>query len=239
MPKILEVKHLTKRFGELAAVDNLSFDVEEGEVFGIAGPNGSGKTTLFNLISGHYSGAGEIVFSGERIDRWRAHRVCQSGLARTFQIPAVFSSMSVYDNVRAGVTFGHRSPDKDRIIGEVLAVLGLEGKRNLLAGNLSLFDRKLTMLAAALATQPRLLMLDEPIAGLSPVEIAQSISLFRQINQDLRVTLIVIEHVMRVLVQVCDQLMILHDGQRISQGRPEEVARDKRVIEVYLGEEDA
>lgn len=239
MATILETKQLTKRFGELAAVDNLSFEVEEGEIFGIAGPNGAGKTTLFNVMSGVYSGTGEVIFEGQPISQLRPYQVCHRGLARTFQIPTVFSTLTLYDNVRVGAHFGNDGQDEDKIIGDTLDFVGLKGKENVEAKHLCLFDKKLTMLAAALATRPHLLMLDEPVGGLSITEISQSVSLFRRINQDLNVTLIVIEHLMKVLMRICDRLMILHEGQRISIGPPEEVAREKRVIEVYLGDEYA
>jgi branched-chain amino acid transport system ATP-binding protein len=235
MPVVLEVKQLTKRFGELAAVKNLSFEVEKGEIFGVAGPNGAGKTTLFNVISGVYSGTGEIIFEGQPISGLRPYQICHRGLVRTFQIPTVFSTMTLYDNVRVGAHFGNDGQDEDKIIGDALDFVGLRGKENVEAKHLCLFDKKLTMLAAALATQPRLLMLDEPIGGLSPVEIGKSISLFKKINQEMRVTLIVIEHLMSVLMEISQRLMILHNGERISIGSPEEVAKDKQVIEVYLG----
>ncbi len=239
MAVVLEVKQLTKRFGELAAVNNLSFEVEKGEIFGIAGPNGAGKTTLFNVISGVYSGTGEVIFEGQPISRLRPYQVCHRGLARTFQIPTVFSTLTLYDNVRVGAHFGTAGQDEDRIIGDTLDFVDLRGKENVEVKHLCLFDKKLTMLAAALATQPRLLMLDEPIGGLSPVEIGQSISLFERINQEMGVTLIVIEHLMSVLVEISQRLMILHNGERISIGSPEEVTKDKQVIEVYLGAEYA
>jgi len=240
MPAILEVRQVTKRFGQLAAVNNLSFEVEEGEVFGIAGPNGAGKTTLFNLISGLYSGEGEIIFEGQRINGLRPYQICRKGLVRTFQIPTVFSTMSVYDNVRVGAHFGSDyRDDEDSIIRNVLDLVGLKGKESVEAKHLSLFDKKLTMLAATLATHPRLLMLDEPIAGLSPLEIQQSVALFKKINKELGITLIVIEHLMNVLMEISHRLMILHNGEKISIGSPEEVAKDKRVIEVYLGAERA
>jgi len=169
---ILEAKQLTKRFGELAAVNNLSFEVETGEIFGIAGPNGAGKTTLFNVISGVYSGAGEIIFEGQQIDGLRSHQICHKGLARTFQVPAVFSSMTLYDNIRVGAYFGRDGQDdqdEEKFIRDTLDYVGLKGKEKVTAKHLSLFDKKMTMIAMALATKPRLLMLDEPIGGFSTV----------------------------------------------------------------------
>jgi len=239
MSVVLEVKQLTKRFGELAAVDNLSFEVEKGEIFGIAGPNGAGKTTLFNVISGVDSGTGEIIFEGQPINGLRPYQICRKGLSRTFQLPTVFSTMTLYDNVRVGAHFGNDSQDDDAIIRDTLDFVGLREKENVEARHLPLFDKKLTMVAAALATRPHLLMLDEPIGGLSPGEIQQSVSLFKRINEELGITLLVIEHLMKVLMGVSQRLMILHNGEKISIGSPEEVAKDKEVIEVYLGAEYA
>ncbi|MCJ7625320.1 MAG: ABC transporter ATP-binding protein [Anaerolineaceae bacterium] len=239
MPVILETKKVTKRFGELAAVKDLSFGVEEGEIFGIAGPNGAGKTTLFNVISGIYSNSGEINFKGERIERLRPFQVCLKGITRTFQIPSVFSTLTVYDNLRVGAHFGTHSPDEAKIIKEVLDFVGLTEKQNIEAIHLPLYDKKMTMLGAALATEPTLLMLDEPIAGLSPREINLSIDIFKRINQELGITLIVIEHLMKVLMGISQRMMILHNGEKICIGSPEEVANDKQVIEVYLGAEYA
>lgn len=239
MPVILETKQITKRFGSLAAINDLSFAVEEGEIFGIAGPNGAGKTTLFNVISGAYSNTGEIFFRGERIDRQRPYQICLKGLARTFQIPSVFSTLSVYDNIRVGAHFGNHEVDEQKIINELIGFVGLTEKKDIQAVHLPLFDKKMTMLAAALATQPKLLMVDEPIGGLSPVEITKSVEIFQRINQEMGITLIVIEHLMKVLMGLSHRMMILHNGQRISIGSPEEVANDKQVIEVYLGAEYA
>jgi len=239
MSAILKTAQITKRFGELAAVKDLSFEVEEEEVFGIAGPNGAGKTTLFNVISGIYSISGEIYFEGERIERLRPYQVCLQGIARTFQIPSVFSTLSVYDNVRVGAHFGNHNPDEKKIIQEVLDFLELTDKQDVEAKHLSLFDKKTTMLAAALATEPKLLLLDEPIGGLSPVEIQKSVETFKRINKDLRITIIVIEHLMKVLMEISNRMMILHNGEKICIGSPEEVANDRQVIEVYLGAEYA
>ena len=239
MTTILEGQHITKRFGQLAAVDDLSFKVEEGEIFGIAGPNGAGKTTLFNVLSGVYSGSGEIVFDGHQINRLRPYQICRRGLARTFQITTVFSTLTVYENVKVGAYFGNTAANTEETIKQALAFVGLKGRENTVAGRLRLFEKKLTMVAAALATGPRLLMLDEPVGGLSPAEIEQSMALFRRINSELGITLIVIEHLMKVLMGISQRMMIIHNGRKIRTGTPEEVANDKQVIEVYLGAEYA
>ena len=239
MAIILETKQVTKRFGELAAVKDLSFEVDEKGIYGIAGPNGAGKTTLFNVISGIYPGSGEIYYLGERIDRLRPFQVCLKGIARTFQIPSVFSTLTVYDNIRIGAHFGNHSQGEKKIIKDVLEFIGLTEKQHIEAEHLPLFDKKLTMLGAALATEPKLIMLDEPIGGLSPREIIQSVELFKRINRELGITLIVIEHLMKVLMAISQRMMILHNGEKICVGTPEEVAKDKQVIEVYLGAEYA
>ncbi len=236
MKGILKVKGVTKRFGELAAVNDLSFEVEKGEIFGIAGPNGAGKTTLFNLISGIYPYSGEITFEGEDIHGLRPFQVCHRGVARTFQIPILFPTITVYDNVRVGAHFGvlKGKNEKERI-NKVIDFVGLRGKENIVAEHVDLFDKRLTMLAAALATEPRLLLVDEPIAGLSPREVRDSVALFQKINKELGITIIIIEHLMKVLVEVSHRLMIINNGEKICIGTPEEVTRNKEVIEVYLG----
>ena len=170
---ILEVKNVTQRFGELAAVDDLSFDLEEGEILGIAGPNGAGKSTLFNSITGFYRYTGDIYFNNEKISRLRPHQICHKGIARTFQIPQLFLTLPVHENLRVGAHFGVRVRGAKREgedIKEVVSLLGLQGKEDIAAANLNLFDKKLTMLAAAIATKPKLLQVDEPTAGLSPTE---------------------------------------------------------------------
>jgi len=233
---ILQLNDVTQRFGELAAVDNLSFEVEEGEIFGIAGPNGAGKSTLFNVITGFYRGSGEIIFGGGNIRGLKPHQVCHKGIARTFQIPELFLTLPVFDNVRVGAHFGGRGAgsEKERI-NEAINFVGLQEKENVIAANLNLFDKKTTLIAAALATKPKLLLLDEPIGGLSPTEAKESVDLIRKINKELGLTIIVIEHLMKVLTEVSQRLMILHNGEKICIGPPKEVTKDKQVIEIYLG----
>jgi branched-chain amino acid transport system ATP-binding protein len=233
---ILQANKVTKCFGELAAVKDLTFEVERGEIFGIAGQNGAGKTTLFNLISGVYSGSGDIIFEGENIHGLRQFQVCHRGVARTFQIPILFPTITVYDNVRVGAHFGvlKGKSEKERI-DKVIDFVGLRGRENIVAEHVDLFDKRLTMLAAALATEPRLLLIDEPIGGLSPREARDSVALFQKINKELGITIVIIEHLMKVLVEVSHRLMIMNNGEKICIGPPQEVTRNKEVIEVYLG----
>jgi branched-chain amino acid transport system ATP-binding protein len=237
---MLEARNVTKYFGRLAAVNNLSFEVNQGEIFGIAGPNGAGKTTLFNVIAGRYPCKGEIVFEGEKVNNLKPYKICKKGIARTFQIPLVFPSLSVYENIGIGAHFGGSERDDEKgLIAGIIDLVGLKGKENIEASHLRLFDKKLTMLGIALATQPKLLMLDEPAGGLNPAEIQQTVMLFERLNKELGITLIVIEHLMKVLMGISERLMIIHDGEMIRLGEPLEVAKDKRVIEIYLGTEYA
>jgi len=233
---LLEIKDVSKSFGELQALNNVSFELKKGEVFGLAGPNGSGKTTLFNVITGIERGSGKIKLEGENINGLRPQQICHKGIVRTFQTPMVFSTLTIFENLEVGVYFGEkeRNNQKQRI-HEIINFVGLEGKEGVMAGALPLFDRKLTMLASALGTEPKILLLDEPLAGLSPKEIEKSLNLFRRMNEELNLTIIVIDHLMRELVGICERLMIIHYGVLISIGTPEEVTKDNRVIEVYLG----
>jgi len=234
---ILKCENVTKQFGKLYAVDGLSFEVEEGIIFGIAGSNGSGKTTTFNLITGIYPFAGDIIFNGEKISGLSPYKICHKGVARTFQIPQLFLSLPLLDNIRAGAHFGNPGANHNEMktIKEVLDFVGLRGKESTIAANLKLLDKKLAMIATALATKPKILLLDEPIAGLNPTEIRHSIELFKRINQDLGVTILIIEHFMKVLTELSQRLMILENGAQISIGPPQEVTEDPRVIETYLG----
>ena len=234
--KALRCEKVTKRFGQLAAVKDLSFEVEEGEIFGIAGPNGSGKSTLFNLITGFYHGSGDIIFNGDRISRLRPHQICRKGIARTFQVPNLFSTMTVLQNVKIGAHFGVEGPHDDQeITNEAINSVGLKGKENAIAATLNTLDLKRTMIAAALATKPKLLLLDEPMAGLAPMAIRQTVKLLQKISSELGVTLIIVEHRMRILMELCHRLMILNEGAKVCIGPPQEVLRDKRVSEIYLG----
>jgi branched-chain amino acid transport system ATP-binding protein len=234
---ILEVNNVTKTFGGLAAVRDLSFQIQRGEIFGIAGPNGSGKSTLFNVISGFDHGTGDIVFDNTNISGLKPHQICRKGIARTFQVPLFFSTFSVHKNVRVGSTFGsHGEVDEEENIKEVISFVGLEGKENVVTAKLNLFDKKKTMIASALATGPKLLMVDEPIGGLSPTETRETVGLFKRINKELNITIVIIEHMMKILAELSDRLMILDNGFKICIGNPEQVSRDERVIKTYLGE---
>jgi len=234
---MLEVDRITMRFGDLAVVKDLSFKVKKGEIFGIAGPNGAGKTTLFNLITGFYHGSGDITFNGEKIDKLKPYQSCHKGIARTFQIPQLFLTLPVIENVRVGAHFGAQGVKNETdIINETISFVGLQGKESIITDNLNLFDRKRTELATALATKPKLLLLDEPIGGLSPTETKELMALIQTVNKELGLTVMIIEHLMKVLTQLTDRLMIMEDGMEIAIGPPKEVVKDEKVIRVYLGE---
>ena len=235
---ILQVRSLSKAFGAMMAVNNLSFEVPAGEVFGIAGPNGAGKTTLFNLITGFLQGTGEVRFEDKNVTNLKPYQICHRGIARTLQIPQVFSTLDVFNNVRFGAHFGNkhiRDGNETQIIHRALEFVGLQNDKTVIAENMDLFHKKLIMIAAALATRPRLLLLDEPIGGLSPAEIDPLIELIRRINQELNITVIIIEHLMKVLKELSHRLMILHYGEEILTGPPAKVMQDEKVKEVYLG----
>lgn len=232
---ILETHGVCKSFGKLVALDKVDLQVEKGEIFGIAGPNGAGKSTLFNVISGSYPpSSGRIVFDGHDITRLRPHQVCHKGIARTFQIPKTFPTMTVYDNIRVGAIFGAR---RNNGIDEIIDFLNLRDGANKVASNLELYTIKLVMLAAALASDCKLLMLDEPLAGLSVVEINEFLKVVQKINKERQITIMLIEHLLDTLIDISDRMMVLHNGGVIYTGEPEKITQDRRVIEVYLGEE--
>jgi branched-chain amino acid transport system ATP-binding protein len=242
---LLSCKGISKHFGALAAVNNLTFDVHAGEVLGIGGPNGAGKTTLFEVISGlSPATSGTVVFDGENITQATPEAVCHAGVARTFQLNSSFDTLNVRDNVRVAAYFGRQnrrypglriSSDVEDHAENALAAVGLQGKDHTIAGELPVLDRKLLMLAGAIATQPKLLLMDEPVGGLSPGEIDHMMEVVRRIAAT-GVTIILIEHVMRFLVQLSTRVMIMHHGERIYEGSPQGLTKDKTVVDVYLGE---
>lgn len=235
MPVILEVQHVSKSFGQLKAVDDVSFKVDKGEIFGIAGPNGAGKTTLFNVISASpfRSDTGRISFCGETIHHMAPHRIFRRGLARTFQRETVFDSLSVVENVLVAAHYsGRTTPQKESL--KTLEIVGLASQSAEEAGTLSLFDKKRLMLASALVAQPSLLMLDEPASGLNRAETDYFAGLFRSLQAE-GMTILLIEHVLPLLLSLSERLMILDHGQKLTEGSPDEVVGEKRVIEAYLG----
>ena len=236
---MLEAKAISKSFRGLRAVHEASFAVAEGGIVGLIGPNGAGKTTIFNMVAGVFApDAGEIIFDGKKMHGLRADQVCSEGIGRTFQIVKPFAGLSVLDNVMVGGFLRTRSTVEARKISEqILEKLGLEAKRDLPASSLTLPDRKRLEVARALATRPRLLLLDEVMAGLRPTECDQLVAVFREINRSEGLTILLIEHVMRAVMALAGQIVVLHHGEVIARGTPEQVVRDPAVLECYLGEE--
>lgn len=239
--RILEGEGVTKYFGGLAAISEVDFYIDEGEVVGLIGPNGAGKTTLFNLISAALTPKpGVIKFKDKNITGLKPHKICQMGIARTFQMVKIFANLSVFDNVRVGSLFGTSqkiSPaEAEKETAELLDFVGLSKISQLPAKDLTLANQKRLEVARALATRPELLMLDELMAGLNQTEVAQAMELVKQIRGK-GITIIMIEHVMSAIMNACDRIIVLHHGKKIAEGTPQEIATSKTVIEVYLGEQ--
>lgn len=239
MNALLEVHSIAKSFRGLKAVSNASLEVPQGGIVALIGPNGAGKTTCFNMIAGVFApDTGEILFDGRRIDGQRPDQVCVAGIGRTFQIVKPFAGLSVLDNVIVGAFNRTRHlAEARRIASEILEKLGLGPKRDLPASSLTLPDRKRLEVARALATGPKLLLLDEVMAGLRPTECDQMVEVFRELNVRDGLTILLIEHVMRAVMALAQHIVVLHHGEIIARGTPQEVVRDKAVLECYLGEE--
>jgi len=236
---MLKAFNVTKRFGALKAVDDLSFEVQKGQIFGIAGPNGAGKSTVYNLITGFYNYEGKIEFNGRDITGMPPYRIAKAGIARTFQIPQTFPSLSVQKSISVGSRFGAAGGLDPAYVDEVIRFVDLEQDRLQNTGLLNLLGKKKLMIGAALATKPKILMLDEPMAGCNPTEIRSLMDLIAKINRDLGVTIIIIEHFMKVLTELTERLLIIESGRMICQDEPSKVCNDPRVIESYLGDADA
>ena len=216
-------------------MDDLSFHVRKGQIYGIAGPNGAGKSTLFNLITGNYGYEGRIEFQGKKITGLSPHRIAQAGIARTFQIPQVFPSLTVKKSISVGSRFGARGGLDPAHVEEVIRFVELEEEQNQKTGRLNLLGKKKLMIGAALATKPKVLMLDEPHAGSNAKEIKDLMDLIRRINGKLGITIIIIEHFMKVLTELTDELLIIESGRMICCDAPEVATNNPQVIESYLG----
>ncbi|NPA30720.1 MAG: ABC transporter ATP-binding protein [Chloroflexi bacterium] len=239
MTVLLRVEHVTKRFGGLVAVNDVSFELHEGEILGLIGPNGAGKTTLFNCINGVYTPEeGHIYFQGQDITGWKPYDVARFGMARTHQIVRPLADLTVRENVMVGAAFGAKGLgllDAAMVADEVMEFLGLAERADMLAGSLNVAQKKRLELARALAAQPKLLLLDEVLAGLNPAEIAEMVETVKAIRRR-GITIIMIEHVMHAIMNVSDRIIVLDFGQLIAEGTPQEIANHPKVIEAYLGD---
>ena len=231
---------VTKRFGGMTAVHSVDFELRKGEILGLIGPNGAGKTTLFNCISAFYKAdEGTITLNDRQINKLSPDKICRLGLARTFQAAKNFPDMSVRENVRMGALFGRAGisyAEADRITDETMAFAGLEKYAHMNVPDMPLALQKRLEVARALATQPCVLMIDEVMAGLNPAEVDEAMELVGKIRAS-GVAVLMIEHVMKAIMAVCDRIMVLHHGELIAEGAPDAVANDPQVIDVYLGEE--
>lgn len=244
---LLETRGITKRFGGLTALEDVTFSVKEGEIRGIIGPNGAGKTTLFNLITGELKPtSGRIFLKGEDITNLPPHLICKKGLSRTFQLTFIFPEMSVFESIWVGVNSKERYPWNPFLsikrvnsiserIREICQMVGLWEKRNELACNLSYGDQKILEIAMALSTRPRVLLLDEPTQGVSPKETENIIEVVKKLSENM--TIILIEHSMDVVLKLCHVITVLNEGRVIAEGPPHEISKNGEVQRVYLGEE--
>jgi branched-chain amino acid transport system ATP-binding protein len=234
---LLEVTGITKRFGGLVAVNDLNLSLDKGQILGLIGPNGAGKTTAFNMISGFYKpDEGDITFEGKNITGLRPDQICKLGLTRTFQVVKPFPQLSVRDNVMVGAynrTNNRRESHQKAV--EIIEFLGMQDMQDMTASSLSVAYNKRLEVAKALATDPKIILLDEAMAGLRPIETDHMIDLVRQVS-DQGIALLLVEHVMRVIMSLAERIVVIHHGEKIAEGEPQEIVQDKAVIDAYLGE---
>jgi branched-chain amino acid transport system ATP-binding protein len=238
MNTLLEVRGVSKRFGGLVAVSDVSFSIAEGEILGLIGPNGAGKTTLFNVVNGVYKAdQGSITFAGKDITRSSPDKIVHFGLARTHQIVKPLNDLTVLDNVTVGACFGRDYLDKAaarKVASEVLQQVGLRDRADMMARSLTIAGKKRLEVARALAARPKLLLLDEVLAGLNPTEVATMIELVRKIR-DSGISVLMIEHLMQAIMSLSDRIVVLNLGRKLAEGKPDEVVHNTDVVEAYLG----
>jgi len=233
---ILKVVNLTKKFGDLVAVNHASFEVNRGEIVGLIGPNGAGKTTLFNAISGLYKPEeGAVFFKAMPITGWLPHKICKLGMSRTFQVSRAFTHMTVEDTVRVGAYNRYNDTNVQAKVEQVLKICDLIDIRKRVCGDLGLASLRRVDLARALATEPEMLLLDEAGAGLNTIELEAFMDLIKQLNQESKITFCVVEHVMQMVMGCCQQIVVLDSGETIAFGTPNQISTNARVIEAYLG----
>lgn len=235
---ILTIENVVKRFGGLYALNGVNMEVEKGSIVGLIGPNGSGKTTLFNVITGFFPPEeGRIHFQGKDITRLRPYRIARAGIGRTYQVVRPFVGMTVRENVLVGSLFGSGKNEKseDRC-NEALKIMDLEEKAEIPAEMLNFAGKRRLEIARALALRPKLLLLDEIMAGLTPIEVDESLRTIRKIRDNYGLTIIVVEHIMRAVMSISEKIIVLNEGGKISEGSPEKIASDPKVLDAYLGE---
>jgi branched-chain amino acid transport system ATP-binding protein len=233
----LSVQGVSKNFGALVAVSNVTFDLQKGEIVALIGPNGAGKTTLFNTIAGNYKpDKGKIFFQDKRIDGLKPYAICHLGICRTYQLVKPFLMETVYENVLLGATYGNLSTENFTEVAErSISMIGLEPIRNKYVTTLPFIDRRKVELARAIATGASLVLLDEPMAGLNPGELSQFIDIVQKIHSS-GITILIIEHVMHAVMRLSSRIIVLDHGEKIAEGPPSEISNDARVISVYLGQ---
>ena len=235
MPPLLTVKNITKRFGGLVALNDVSFEVKEREIVGIIGPNGAGKTTLFNVITGFYQpDAGQVIFNGVNITGYRPDQICALGLTRTFQLVKPFKDLTVFENVLIGAMLRRSKSAAVEKAENVIKDMNLERVRNVPVKNLPVAERKIVEAARALATEPKMLLLDEVAAGLNPTETSRIVETLKRVKEQ-GVTLCLVEHVMRFIMGISERIIVLDRGVKIAEGTPTEIAANETVIQAYLG----